>query len=319
MDLDYLLLLQDFRNAIQDALTPLMEWLSSFAVGYLCVTFALLYWCFDKRIGLYALASWTTAVAVNSVVKLTACVYRPWIRDSRIVPAGDSITSATGYSFPSGHSVSSSSIYGSYTVSAWKKYRWISVLSLAMMILTGFSRNYLGVHTPQDVAVGLTEGMAVAVGLAFLFRYLEQHPEKELYFLIGGIIFVVLALLYITFKSYPMDYNADGKLIVDPDKMMNDGYGDLAKLFTFCICRFVDTRWIRFQPVLNKFNAFVGMIGMVILMALDDLIKDPLIALLGGHWGKFTRSVVIISFIMVIWPLVMKALQKKEQKTAPAA
>ena len=35
MDIQYLLWLQDFRNGIQDALTPAMEFVSAFAVDYL--------------------------------------------------------------------------------------------------------------------------------------------------------------------------------------------------------------------------------------------------------------------------------------------
>ncbi len=35
MDIEYLLLLQRFREAINDFLTPYMEWISLFAVTYL--------------------------------------------------------------------------------------------------------------------------------------------------------------------------------------------------------------------------------------------------------------------------------------------
>ena len=74
MDIQYLLFLQNFRNGINDALTPFMEMISLFAVTYLIIIPALVYWCVDKRSGLYTMASYTTCVAVNAVVKLTACV-----------------------------------------------------------------------------------------------------------------------------------------------------------------------------------------------------------------------------------------------------
>ena len=45
--------------------------------------------------------------------------------------------------------------------------------------------------------------------------------------LLGGFVFCCLALVYITVKPYPMTLNEEGALIVDPQKMMNDGYGDL--------------------------------------------------------------------------------------------
>ena len=140
---------------------------------------AFVYWCIDKRSGLYTIASYHASVSINAVVKLTFCVYRPWIRNSRVLPAGDAITTATGYSFPSGHTTTAAPIYGGLAVSTWKKLRWISVLCFICLGLTAFSRNYLGVHTPQDVLVGLAIGTAVLFGMAALFRFLTAHPERS--------------------------------------------------------------------------------------------------------------------------------------------
>ncbi len=47
MDIQYLLFLQNFRNGINDALTPFMEMISLFAVTYLIIIHALVYWCVD--------------------------------------------------------------------------------------------------------------------------------------------------------------------------------------------------------------------------------------------------------------------------------
>ena len=89
MDISYLLFLQNFRESIQDAWTPFMEWISHFAISYLIIIPILIYWCISKKKGIYIFVSMVTAIAVNAVVKLTACIYRPWIRDARILPAGD--------------------------------------------------------------------------------------------------------------------------------------------------------------------------------------------------------------------------------------
>ena len=117
-------------------------------------------------------------------MKLTACVYRPWIRDARVVPAGDAITTATGYSFPSGHTTTAGPIYGGMAVSGRKRVKPVAVFCVIMVALTAFSRNYLGVHTPQDVLVGLVESVLALWAAAVLFRYLDQHPVKENLFLI---------------------------------------------------------------------------------------------------------------------------------------
>ena len=158
MDIEYLLLLQKFREATNGILTPFLENLSLFAVAWLFVIPTFIYWCTDKKAGLYTLFSYYAAIAANAAVKLTACVYRPWIRDARIVPAGDAIATATGYSFPSGHTSTAVPIYGGLAVTFGKKHREISAVCVILALLTMFSRNYLGVHTPQDVLVGCAIG-----------------------------------------------------------------------------------------------------------------------------------------------------------------
>ena len=309
MDIQYLLLLQDFRNAISNGLTPFLEAVSLFAVTYLLLLPAFIYWCVHKRSGLYTLASYATGIAVNATVKLTVCAYRPWIRDARVLPAGDAITTATGYSFPSGHTATATPIYGGLAVSAWKKMRWVSILCILCAVLTGFSRNYLGVHTPQDVAVAMTIGVLALVGMRALFRYLDQKPEKENLFLLAGIVFGALALVYITLKAYPEDY-VDGKLLVDPQRMMKDGYGDIGMLIAFCIGRFIEKTWVRFEPNGTAKNLTVGLVGALILFFLIQLLGAPMKSLFGAHWGCFAEHVIIVLYIVALWPAVMKACMK---------
>ena len=315
MDIDYLLLLQDFRNGIDNAITPFMEMISLFAVTYLVIIPALIYWCVDKRAGLFTIGSYAASVTVNALIKLSACIYRPWIRDSRVLPAGDAIRTATGYSFPSGHTMTAVPIYGGIVASTWKKIRWIAVLSLICLLLTAFSRNYLGVHTPQDVMVGLVAGILVLWGMAVLFRYLEKNPEKENWFLAGGILLGIGALVYFSLKLYPMDY-VDEKLLVDPQKMMKDGFGDTGKLIAFCAGRYIEKTWIRFKPVFSKRNLAAGLAGAVILFFLIESIGSPLQSALGLQWGALVQNMVIFLYITAGWPAVMKACAKHEEPVA---
>ena len=325
MDIQYLLWLQDFRNGIHDALTPFMEMISLFAVTYLIIIPAFLYWCVDKKSGLYTLATYNACIAVNAVLKLTVCAYRPWIRDSRVLPAGDAITTATGYSFPSGHTSTATPIYGAMGIRAWKTMRWISVLCIICIALTGFSRNYLGVHTPQDVLVGLTLGAVSLWAMTVLFRYLAKHPEKENLFLMAGVVFGIASLFYITLKSYPMDY-VDGNLLVDPQKMMKDGYGDVGILIAFCIARFIEKTWIKYEPELTKKTLCAGLAGAVLLFFLMESIMSPLRTLLGLHWGTLAANSITMVYIVALWPAVMKRVTKgarteqpKEEQAASAA
>ena len=70
---------------------------------------------------------------------------------------------ATGYSFPSGHTMSGTSTYGTTIAMQRKKRKGAAVFCGVMIALTGFSRNFLGVHTPQDVVVGFSEAVAIII------------------------------------------------------------------------------------------------------------------------------------------------------------
>ena len=311
LDIRYLLFLQDFRNSINDAWTPFMEFVSTFATHYLILAVLFIYWAVNKRSGLYTIAGMCLTLGLNQLVKLTACIYRPWIRDPRVIPAGNAIVSATGYSFPSGHTATAAPIFGGMAVTSDKKHKWFPVICVLGILLIAFSRNYLGVHTPQDVCVAILESVLCLFVMSKIFAYLEQNPEKEDLFLIAGILFSTFSLIYITFKPYPMTY-VDGKLLVDPQKMMNDGYGDLAFLIAFCIGRYIERRWIRFKPTgINAKGIIVCAVGMVIFVLLNDNIGAPLDQLLGSHWGHFMRRMITILYYTALYPLIIRLVMEK--------
>jgi membrane-associated phospholipid phosphatase len=308
MDIDYLLLLQQFRNDTGDWLTPFMEGVSLFAVTFLVMIPVFVYWTIDKMKGLYVLASYCLCCGFNAAVKLTACVYRPWIRDPRVIPAGDSIRTATGYSFPSGHTATAGPIYGGLAAAYWPRRKVFPVVFTALLLATAFSRNYLGVHTPQDVLVALLESALALLATAKVFSYLEKHPEKENVFLLAMFVFGWIGIAYITFKHYPMDY-VDGRLLVDPQKMMNDGYGDLALTIAFPVARFIEKRWIGFTPAgLKAGGLLVGVSGLVPLYFMIQYLRGALDSLLGSHWGHFSHNFILVLYCIALYPLLIKAV-----------
>ena len=319
MDIEYLLFLQRFRESINDSLTPFMEGISLFAVTYLIMIPVFVYWVVSKRKGLYTLVSYYLCCGFNAIVKLTVCAYRPWIRDARVHPAGDAITTATGYSFPSGHTVTAGPIYGGLAVVSWSWKKFVSVILGIFLLLTAFSRNYLGVHTPQDVFVGICESVFWLIIVAKIFTYLDEHPEKENLLLLICFIVGWLGIAYITFKPYPMDY-VDGKLLVDPQKMMNDGYGDICLLIAFPVARYIEKRWIGFQaPGLKGAGLAAGIAGLVPLFLMIKFMRPALDGVLGTHWGHFANTFILVLYCIALWPLVIKAVSKTEAKAEDKA
>lgn len=70
------------------------------------------------------------------------------------------------YSMPSDHAV----IAGALVVGLWVLQRRLGVVAAVLALLLAFSRVYVGVHYPSDVAVGLLFGAAVAAAVVFGLR-----------------------------------------------------------------------------------------------------------------------------------------------------
>lgn len=307
MDLQYLLFLQDLRSATGDVFNEFFNALSKVAVEIMPFLPFIVFWCADKKWGYRFISTWGIGEVVNGVVKLTVCAYRPWIRSDLIEPAGDSKVAATGYSFPSGHTMAATVTYGTAAAWQWKKRRWLSVLCIVLILLTGFSRNFLGVHTPQDVFVGICESVAIILIVGFVQRKLEGNEKAYDILTIIGFIAVVAVLIYITQKPYPMDY-ADGKLIVDPVAMMKDSFKACGAFLGILIGSLIERHRIHYEiPSGSKSLPILTAIGGAIMFSwIRYFGPATVVQAFGGHWGNLISYAIMTMFAICIWPLVIK-------------
>jgi membrane-associated phospholipid phosphatase len=233
MDIDYLLWLQSIRQALgsyADLFFNLISFLGIGAVGVI----AYIYWCRNKQLGKYLLASFMIGDSLNSTLKNTICAYRPWKRDARVVPSSMAISTAGGYSCPSGHTITATTIFGGVAVKE-KTNRKLSVGMIILVLLIGFSRNYLGVHTPQDVLIALAEGILVLFFVQKLFDWYPKKQRNDTAILCIGLCVMAVLIVYTICKTYPMTYDANGALLVDPVAMQADAmksYGMFAGSLT---------------------------------------------------------------------------------------
>lgn len=89
------------------------------------------------------------------------------------------------YSFPSGHSLGAFCFYGALAViltdrlkNVWLK-TLIWILSLAMILLIGISRIYLGVHHPSDVVAGYAVAFIWVVTIAIGDKLIHARKKAE--------------------------------------------------------------------------------------------------------------------------------------------
>ena len=246
---------------------------------------------------------------VNGIIKLSVCAYRPWIRSDLIEPAGDSKVAATGYSFPSGHTMVATITYG--TTIAWQKdkRRWLAILCGVLIALTGFSRNFLGVHTPQDVIVGFCESVIIILVVGFVEKKTDGNEKVIDILTLVGVFVVVLTLVYILVKPYPMDY-VDGKLLVDPQVMMNDTFKACGAFLGLLLGSYLDRHYRKYEiPVGAAELPMLTCIGAGIMFGWKEWFAPAtIVALLGGHWGNMTARFIMVLFAMVIWPVVITVI-----------
>jgi undecaprenyl-diphosphatase len=99
----------------------------------------------------------------------------------RARPTINRLIEASGYSFPSGHSMAAFTLYGILSFLLWKhisSYRGRSLLiiiSVLMIVMIGISRIYLGVHYPSDVLAGfLASGTWLILSIWAFQKYQER-------------------------------------------------------------------------------------------------------------------------------------------------
>ena len=301
-DIDYLLFLQNIREASGGIITGIMKVFTMLGESFMpLLVGALFFWAIDKKSGEYILFCDAAATALNQIVKLTACTYRPWIRDTRIVPAAGSKATATGYSFPSGHVSNSGTWLGGIAVHFNRKP--VTVVCSIVWLLIGLSRNFLGVHTPQDVIISLLLTLAVLYAAHRLLAFADSgRKNADVIVLICGTALSVAMLIFASVKSYPMDY-ANGAILVDPQIMIIDGFKTAGLVLGFAAGWFIERRFIRFDTSATPIWLFVRFIvGAAILAGLYLLISHPFKTLFGEQWGGFAVSVVAIFYVMAIYP-----------------
>lgn len=307
MDIQYLLWLQELRNATGGVFDEFFNALSKVAVDLMPFLPFVIFWCVDRKWGYRFILTLGIGDLLNGIIKLTVCAYRPWIRSDLIEPAGDSKVAATGYSFPSGHTTEATAVYGTTVAWQYKKRKWLAVLCGVLIALTGFSRNFLGVHTPQDVVVGFSVTLIIILVVGYGQRKIDGDDRKLDILSIIGLLTVIATLIYIIVKPYPMDY-VDGALLVDPGKMMNDTFKACGAFAGFLAGSYVERHYIHYEiPEGAKNLPILGFVGFLIAFAWKEFFAPATIVLaLGGHWGNFIGRGIMWFFVIAIWPVVIK-------------
>lgn len=189
----------EFLNDVFESITILGE------ETLMILALAVLYFAINKKIAQKVFYVVVTSMNVNGMIKTIAKVPRPFA-NGEITCVRES--TATGYSFPSGHTQTfSTSIMA---IAYLLKKSWFYILSLILIILVAFSRMYLGAHYLSDVLVGGLLGISLAIGLSHLH---DKVQNKRILYMITLLILTPFAFYFAAsgdmmskgfFKTYGM-------------------------------------------------------------------------------------------------------------------
>ena len=183
-ELDIIRIIQSIHNPFLDNFFQLITMLGeSFTIMIIVLG---IYWCIDKTSGEYIGYSFFTSGMLNNSIKNIVKAKRPigeeGIRSLRV-------QTATGYSFPSGHTQGAASTYGALYL-LLKKSRYAFVFMI-IIFLVGLSRLYLGVHYPKDVLGGMIFGGLTSY---VTYRLFKKSTHRTKLYLITLIIFLPFVL-----------------------------------------------------------------------------------------------------------------------------
>ncbi|MBO5573119.1 MAG: phosphatase PAP2 family protein [Clostridium sp.] len=271
---------------------------------------ALIYWCASKEFGTYLLMGWSGNRVVNGLLKVTVCAYRPWIRDARIVPDAAALRDATGYSFPSGHSMNGASLFGGCAIRR-ELPRVLRIMTGLICILIALSRNFLGVHTPQDILVGMGTGVLVMWLTWKLLLWIGTHPEKDIRVACIGIAVSLVVAVFAAVKSYPEDYDAAGKLLVDGMKMANDTFKGVGWCAGFMLGWVLERRMVRFStdiPMMARFTRLTT--GLMSYYVLSLILLPLLKSAIPGPAGTAVTCFLQMFYVAFLFPWFVTRMEK---------
>ena len=314
MDIDIILGFQGVREGAPDAVTAILNALSTIADGPGLVAIVMIvYWCVSKRAGQFTITAFLAGNLMNQFLKNIVCAYRPWIRDARIVPPESVIEGAGGYSFPSGHSTGATASLGSFAYLLWRKRRGFSIVLIVVVALIVISRLYFGVHTPQDVLFGVLLGVLSIWLTTKFFDWLDENGDKDILVAVIAIVIAVVTAIIVSVKPYPLDY-VGGTLLVDPLEMQKGSFEASGTVIGVVIGWVLERRMVQFSTdasVIDLRGRLIrGVVGVVIV-GVVYLVGNALFkAIFGLLMGKLIAMALLTFVAMFVVPYVFTWLEQ---------
>ncbi len=279
---------------------PILDFLANIASAVGEQTFVIavilyIFYNYDKKKGFGLFTSVLFAVLGMGILKAVVRAPRPFQVLESI--DGKRLETATGYSFPSGHTTTGAAFYTALALTF--KKRPVSILCAVMMALVGLSRLYLGVHWPIDVFAGLLLGVVISFTVSRYLNALYDDKNKRirLSLWIGSLSFAAGAITAILLNTGTIDEVA---------------FTDLMKVFALggggYLGFALENKKVNFTVEEKRSKQIVryviGLVGILLFMGAKVIIPESLYAV-----GSFVRYTLVGLWATGLYPLIGKNLR----------
>lgn len=288
MQYSILKIFQDIANPFLDTVANLLSLCGEQYV--MIVILLVIYYGIDKAKGFSIFSSMFVSLILVNGIKAVVRAPRPFIVHPDLVSGR--LETATGYSFPSGHTGGAASFYTAIA----KAFRSTKLLiaALILALLVGMSRMYLAVHWPIDVLVGYLIGTASSILLVPIFVKLYQDMKNCMLFTVIAAAITALVTIILT-------------ILLTLDAVDATAFTDLMKMTAIAAGAYagcaLEKKYVSFKTAgsvkKTVINILLSAIGIALIMAIKLIVPESLYAL-----GAAVRYLLLGLWLTGVYPLI---------------